>query len=51
MMPGENPDCQAVTRPSSIRQIRLRLAASLLGLVGGITAAVIVIELVQTTLG
>jgi hypothetical protein len=41
MMSGQNP----------VRGIRLRLAASLLALVAGIAAAVIVIELVHTTLG
>jgi hypothetical protein len=33
------------------RGIRLRLAASLLALIAGIAAVVIVIELVRTTLG
>jgi hypothetical protein len=41
MMSGQNP----------VRGIRLRLVASLLALVAGIAAAVIVIELVHTTLG
>jgi hypothetical protein len=51
MTPGQNPDEQTVTGESSIGGIRLRLAASLLALVAGIAAAVIVIELVHTTLG
>lgn len=51
MMPVENPDQPAVTGANSIGGIRLRLVASLLALVAGIVAAVIVIELVHTTLG
>jgi hypothetical protein len=41
MMPGADPS----------RRIGLRLAASLLALIAGIAAVVIVIELVRTTLG
>lgn len=41
MMPGADPR----------RGIRMRLAASLLALIAGIVAVVIVIELVRTTLG
>ena len=51
MTPGENPDQQMVAGEHPVRGIRLRLAASLIALVAGIVAAVIVIELVHTTLG
>jgi hypothetical protein len=51
MMPGDNPEQRMVTPENPVRGIRLRLAASLIALVAGIAAAVIVIELVHTTLG
>jgi uncharacterized membrane protein len=51
MTPEEHFDQPTVTSETSIGGIRLRLLASLIALVAGIAAAVIVIELVHSTLG
>jgi hypothetical protein len=49
-MPPENPDQPLVRGESSQSGIRLRVLASVVALVAGIAAVVIVIELVRVTL-